>query len=87
MQAATNEKISLLEAIRRKADELCGREVTVDQALWSTHLLDSLQRAELAFYVAELAGFEIEPMDVCLENFESIHHILLFINKKGLLNK
>lgn len=70
-----------------KAAEICKRQLTVDQPLWSTNLLDSLGRVELAFYVSDLTGVEIQPEDVTAANFESVGHILKFLSRKGLTIK
>ena len=76
--------LDLAETIQNKASEMCRQRVEIDQPLWSTRLLDSLARVELAFFVADTAGLELAEEDIRSENFESVRHILRFVeSRKG----
>lgn len=66
-----------------KVHELCRASVTDDQALFSSDLLDSLGRVELAFFLNDLTGFAIEPQEITRDNFGSITQIFSFLSRKG----
>ena len=58
------------------------REPEDDTPLFSQGLLDSFSMIELIDHVEKRAGIKIGPMEVTLENLDSIERILAFVRSK-----
>ncbi len=57
--------------------------VADDTPLFSTSLIDSFGMVELITFLEAEAGIRINPMDVTMENIDSISCILGFVRDKG----
>lgn len=73
-------KKKLLDFIKEKirTDEL--NEKTL---LFSTGNLDSVSQLDLILFIESEAGITVDQLDVTLENFDSIEHILKFVSSKN----
>jgi acyl carrier protein len=49
--------------------------------LFSSGLIDSFSLVELITFIETQAGFRMDPMDVSLENLDSVERILRFANQ------
>ena len=54
-------------------------EVSDDDALFSTGLLDSFGMVELMSFIGTSASIRLDPGDVTLENLDSVNRILGFV--------
>jgi len=75
----------LKKAIRRALVSRFGVRVPVDDdtQLFSRGLIDSLNVVELVTFVEEELGRQIPPVDITIENFDSINRIVRFAGKLG----
>jgi acyl carrier protein len=64
-------------------DELAidAADVTAETPLFSSGLIDSFAFVSLLSYIESEAGFQIEPADVNLDNFDSIERILAYVHE------
>ena len=53
-------------------------DVASESPLFSSGLIDSFSLVTLLSYVEETCGFRVGPMDVSLENFDSIDRIVAY---------
>jgi acyl carrier protein len=58
-------------------------EVSDDDALFSTGLLDSFGMVELMSFIESSASIRMDPGDVTLENLDSVNRILAFVNQSA----
>jgi acyl carrier protein len=58
-------------------------EVSDDDALFSTGLLDSFGMVELMTFIETSASIRLDPGDVTLENLDSVNRILSFVQKSA----
>jgi len=75
-------KDDLLAALR---DELGVDTTGIDEetSLFSSGLIDSFSLVTLIVFIETKAGIRVEPMDVNLENLDTIGRILRFANRAG----
>lgn len=59
------------------------REVEVDSLLFSNGSLDSVSQLDLIMYIEKHAGFQVSPMDLTLENFDSVRKIMAFVELRS----
>jgi acyl carrier protein len=56
--------------------------IVADEPLFSTGVIDSFALITLMTYLETQCGFRIAPMEVTLDNFDSIERILRFAERK-----
>ena len=57
--------------------------VTESTPLFSSNLIDSFSLASLLSELETRAGFRIEPLDISLDNLDSIERILRFVSSRS----
>ena len=62
-----------------KDHNIQSSELTETTPLFSSGLLDSFSMVEIVTFVEKAAGIKIRAVDLTLDNFDSIDHILRFI--------
>jgi acyl carrier protein len=70
------------ESLRRYLHEKQGLEpedFEDDTLLFSSGLIDSFSMVDLIMFIEDAAGFRVHPVDVTLDNFDSIDRILAFV--------
>jgi acyl carrier protein len=77
MQVSLTET-SILEFLRESAG-VDMSDIGPDSLLFSTGVIDSFSLVSLLTFVESSGGFRIEPLDVNLENFDSITRILSYV--------
>ena len=73
-------KEQLLGALQNRLGLDVG-SIDDETPLFSSGLIDSFSLVELIAFIETQAGFRIEPMDVSLENLDSVGRILRFANQ------
>lgn len=53
-----------------------------DTLLFSTSIVDSFDLADLMVWIEREAGFKFSPLDVNLDNLDSIDRILAFVERR-----
>ena len=62
--------------------DMIGRKPTIDEALISNGLIDSVLIVEIALHIEELYRISIDVADIRLEHFDSVEKICRFISAK-----
>ena len=57
-------------------------DVDSDTLLFSTGNLDSVSQLDLIMYIEKQAGFQVSPMDLTLENFDSVRKIMTYVESR-----
>jgi acyl carrier protein len=73
------------ENLRRYLHEKQGLEpedFEDDTLLFSSGLLDSFSMVDLIMFIEDTAGVRVHPVDVTLDNFDSIDRILAFVETR-----
>lgn len=65
-----------------KIQELAFENVELNDALWSSEILDSITIVELAVEIEKKYGIEIPFDEIIEDNFETVAKLLEFITKK-----
>ena len=71
----------ILEFIRDEAD-LEEDEVNESTSLFRDQLLDSMNLTALITFLEETFLIRVKPMDVVFENFDTVNHMLAYIERK-----
>lgn len=77
--------VELEERLLMLLSELCQADdssIGLDTELLLSGLLDSIGVIRLASEIEKITGMEVPPIDVTIENFESLRAILTYINNK-----
>lgn len=59
-----------------------SEEITPDTDLLLTGLVDSLGVVQIVAWMEDRLGIEIEPVDVVLENFQTVDRMLAFVKRR-----
>jgi len=73
------------ENLRRYLYEKQGlepEEFEDDTMLFSSGLIDSFSMVDLIMFIEDAAGVQVHPIDVTLDNFDSIHRMLAFVEAR-----
>ena len=62
--------------------DMIGRNPTIDEALISNGLIDSVLIVEIALHLEELYNISIDVADIRLECFDSVAKICRFVSSK-----
>ncbi len=74
-------KDELLEFINKKLGvDTSGMDDST--LMFSTGMVDSFSLVSLITYIEKQAGFRMSPMDVNLENMDSVERILAYVERK-----
>lgn len=57
-------------------------EVSNDSPLFSTGIIDSFTLVSLMALIETHAGFQVDPMDVTLENFDTIDRMQAYVDRR-----
>lgn len=71
----------ILEFIRDEAD-LEEDEVNESTSLFREQLLDSMNLTALITFLEETFLIRVKPMDVVFENFDTVNHMLAYVERK-----
>jgi len=71
----------ILEFIRDEAD-LETDEVDESTSLFRDQLLDSMNLTALITFLEETFLIRVKPMDVVFENFDTVNHMLAYVERK-----
>ena len=70
------------EFLIEKIDEIAFSEVTKDEALWSSKILDSITIVELAVEIENEYGIKIPFDEIIEDNFQTISNMMNYIDRK-----
>lgn len=63
----------------------CG--ISVDTPLFSSQVLDSLNMVALIAFLEETFGIEVKPMDIAVENFDTVNRMLAYVERRKRENE
>ena len=63
---------------------ISSASIDIDDALFESGLLDSLNFLQLVEYIENQFGIIVEDSDMVNENFDSIRNIVTYLAKKGV---
>ncbi len=58
-------------------------EVGPDTLIFSDGVVDSFALVEIIGFIEESCGIEVDPLDVSLENFDSLSRMCSFVNERA----
>ena len=71
----------LLRMINAEVSFDPSEEITPETDLLLTGLVDSLGVVQIVAWMEDRLGIEIEPVDVVLENFQTVDRMLAFVKR------
>lgn len=71
----------LLRMINTEVSFDPSEEITPETDLLLTGLVDSLGVVQIVAWMEDRLGIEIEPVDVVLENFQTVDRMLAFVER------
>jgi acyl carrier protein len=71
----------LLRMINTEVSFDPSEEITTETDLLLTGLVDSLGVVQIVAWMEDRLGIEIEPVDVVLENFQTVDRMLAFVTR------
>ena len=71
----------LLHMINAEVSFDPSEEITTETDLLLTGLVDSLGVVQIVAWMEDRLGIEIEPVDVVLENFQTVDRMLAFVQR------
>ena len=58
-------------------------DVDKDTLLFSSGNLDSVSQLDLIMFIEKHGGFQVSPMDLTLENFDSVSKIMAYVESRS----
>ena len=56
--------------------------ITDDESLYESNVIDSLSMLELIGFVEKTFQVTVSPLEVTIDNFDSVNHIVQFVERK-----
>ena len=83
-----NKEATAHELLRYLATHFVGKGVALGAgtSLFEERLLDSVRLIELIDYVEKTYSVRVSPMEIVLENFDSVDKITDYLGRKGVLH-
>ena len=70
------------EFLINKIEEITFTEVTVDEGLWTSGILDSITIVELAVEIEDEYSIKVPFDDIVEDNFETVSRLIAYIERK-----
>jgi acyl carrier protein len=77
---------ALLTYLREKL-KIDTSKIEDDSALFSSGLTDSFSMVDLILFLEKTGGFKMNPLDVNLDNLDSVERILAFVGRLSTQSK
>ena len=68
--------------LKKTINEIAFKEVTEDESLFISKLIDSISFVDLLVAIEEKMNIKIKQNEVNTENFDTVHQITTFIENK-----
>ncbi len=72
----------IIEKIKPLVEEITFKSVESSEALYTSHLIDSMGVVDLAMMLEEEFDIKIDARDIIENNFDSIEKLSVYIQKK-----
>jgi len=73
---------NLIERIQPLVEEITFKKVKVDEALYTSNLIDSMGTVDLAIMLEDEFNIKIDTRDIIESNFDSIDKLSLYIKSR-----
>jgi acyl carrier protein len=73
----------ILQFIRTESDLPEGIEVDATTSLFRSRILSSVDLSGLILFMEDTCRIQVKPMDICLENFDSVSAMSSFVQRKA----
>ena len=73
---------SLIKRIQPLVEEITFKKVKIDEALYTSNLIDSMGTIDLAIMLEDEFNIKIDTRDIIENNFDTIHRLEKYINKR-----
>jgi len=73
---------ALISKIKPLVEEITFKRVTIDEALYTSNLIDSMGTVDLAMMLEDEFNIKIDTRDIIESNFDSIDKLVKYIEKR-----
>ena len=73
---------SIIDKIKPLVEEITFKSVTVEEALYTSNLIDSMGTVDLAMMLEDEFNIKIDTRDIIESNFDSIDKLVKYIEKR-----
>ena len=73
---------ALISKIKPLVEEITFKRVTIDEALYTSNLIDSMGTVDLAMMLEDEFNIKIDTRDIIESNFDSIEKLVHYIGKR-----
>ncbi len=74
--------MDIINRIKPLVEEIAFKKVEVDEALYTSNLIDSMGTVDLAMMLEEEFGIKIDTRDIIESNFDSIEKLVNYIKSR-----
>ncbi len=74
--------MNLIERIKPLVEEIAFKKVEIDEALYTSNLIDSMGTVDLAMMLEEEFNIKIDTRDIIESNFDSVNKLANYIKSR-----
>jgi D-alanine--poly(phosphoribitol) ligase subunit 2 len=74
--------VNLVERIKPLVEEIGFKKVGIDEALYTSNLIDSMGTVDLAMMLEEEFNIKIDTRDIIESNFDSVNKLANYIKSR-----
>ena len=74
--------MDIINRIKPLVEEIAFKKVEVDEALYTSNLIDSMGTVDLAMMLEEEFGIKIDTRDIIESNFDSVSKLAKYIKSR-----
>ena len=74
--------MNLIERIKPLVEEIAFKKVEIDEALYTSNLIDSMGTVDLAMMLEDEFDIKIDTRDIIESNFDSISKLVNYIKSR-----
>ena len=74
--------MNLIERIKPLVEEIAFKKVEIDEALYTSNLIDSMGTVDLAMMLEEEFNIKIDTRDIIESNFDSVNNLANYIKSR-----
>ncbi|MFV7790210.1 acyl carrier protein [Aliarcobacter lanthieri] len=74
--------MEIINRIKPLVEEIAFKKVEIDEALYTSNLIDSMGTVDLAMMLEEEFGIKIDTRDIIESNFDSVSKLAKYIKSR-----
>ncbi|RBQ26872.1 acyl carrier protein [Arcobacter sp. CECT 9188] len=74
--------MEIINRIKPLVEEIAFKKVEIDEALYTSNLIDSMGTVDLAMMLEEEFGIKIDTRDIIESNFDSVSKLTKYIKSR-----